>query len=377
MTRYRYRRYEPGDEQAINELYFSVTGRKRSVSQFLWQWQDAPGGKGEVWLIEVIKTDGTPKLIGHHGLMPIVFSYGKFDLLAGKTENTMVLPEYRSKILYPKYEKIFLSHYEKSFDLLFSTMGPPAALRQRLSLGYEAKKKWLSYEWSLGPGSIFSRIASTSATRDEKKIYRILEVLCSNIGKYCNKLFPFRNKREVIIPLQILHSDEAKTHSFFVDFWDKARHVYGLTPRRNREDLQWRFWENPYGTHTTLLCDGYSDSGGYAIVRDLGNQNFRLEDFVIYPLDQIFFSKMLNAVCEWVYTKGGNVLFFNTVADHGILTSMFQNFSQPDLRVSVLFRWLQQPEIFMPRRLTGRSAILNDHSEKSWYITPFVLEGRL
>ena len=62
-----------------------------------------------MWLIEATDEQGNVKLIGHHGVMPIAFSNGETDLLFGKTENTMVLPEYRKKILYLDLKKIYQS----------------------------------------------------------------------------------------------------------------------------------------------------------------------------------------------------------------------------------------------------------------------------
>ena len=117
---YRFRPYEPGDADSINNLYFEITGNSRTLDQFEWQWLNAPGGCGEIWLIEAVDASGASQLIGHHGIMPIRFTRGDEDLLFGKTENTMLLPAYRDKILYPRFEKRFAEHYEGRFDALFS-----------------------------------------------------------------------------------------------------------------------------------------------------------------------------------------------------------------------------------------------------------------
>lgn len=374
MSQYRYRQYQSGDEHAINELYFSVTGRKRSISQYLWQWQNAPGGKGEIWLIEEIQPDGTATLIGHHGLMPIVFSYGELELLAGKTENTMVHPDYRSKILYPKYEKIFLSHYEKKFDLLFSTTGPPAALRQRIALGYKACEQWRHYEWSLGIGGIFSYIAF-SVGKKRGLHFNIAEQLSRNIGKGSNKVFPFVYRKKAMLPLQALRAEVAKKHHFFDTFWNKAKCLYGVTPRRNREDLAWRFWDNPYGVHTTLLYIGNDGDSGYTIIRDIGAQNYRLEDIAIYPFDKKLLIKLIHSTCKWVYENGGNLLRFSTTTDTSIDLDSLNEIKMTNLRTMPSFKRRQSTGGAMPRKLTGKSS--NVQSDTKWFITPFIYEGRL
>ncbi len=377
MTRYRYRPYVPGDEHAINELYLAVTGRKRTVSQFMWQWQDAPGGKGEIWLIEYVNDDGSTKLIGHHGVMPIVFSYGQDDFLAGKTENTMVLPAFRAKILYPKYEQIFLSQYEKRFDLLFSTLGPPAALRQRLMQGYEAKRKWLHFEWSLCPGAFLSRLGISCMARQEKPFFKTLGGLCIAIGKKINQFTAFIPRNSNSLPLQVLSSQEAKKHQFFAKFWDIARNSYGLTPRRNREDLAWRYWDNPYGIHTTFVYEGSKSGGcGYAIVRNIGPQIFRLEDIVIYPIDQALLEKILNTVCEWVHAQGGNILSFSTVADENKLVNFFIKFQKTNLR-DKFHSFFNRNDTLMPRKLLNNTLVDSNNKIIDWYVTPFVFEGRV
>lgn len=64
--------------------------------------------------------------------MPIRFTCADEDLLFGKTANTMLLPEYRDMLLYPRFEKRFAEHCEGRCDARFSTVGHPAAIRQRL-----------------------------------------------------------------------------------------------------------------------------------------------------------------------------------------------------------------------------------------------------
>jgi hypothetical protein len=369
MNQYRYRKYVPGDEHAINELYYAVTGRKRSIKEFLWQWQEAPSGRGEIWLIESVESNGSVKLIGHHGIMPIVFSNGKIDIIAGKTENTMVLKEYRRKILYPKYERIFFSDYEKRFDVLFSTMGPPDALRQRLPLGYKAQSIWENYIWFLGVGAIFSYIALSFFARHKKKSLRIIGKTCSYIGQYFNKLFQFKNKKKSKVSLTVLKSDEAKDHPFFNLFWKNARCFYEITPRRNREDLQWRFWDNPYGDHTTFIYEGSDGDSAYAIIRNLGTQTYRLEDIVISPLNEKFLIRVLNSICEWVYNHGGNILRFDTTNDQNKIVEMFRTFN---LQNSYISQRKRQVKKFMPIKLNCKKC-----ENKKWYITPFVFEGRL
>lgn len=135
MSRFTIRQFQFGDVGDIKQLYEHVTGCTRSREQYLWQWHQSPSGSGDIWLIHDSEDDH--KLIGNHGVMPIRFTRGNTNLLFGKIENTMVLPEYREKILYPRFELKFKRDYENRYDALFSTMGPSPAIRVRKAMGYD------------------------------------------------------------------------------------------------------------------------------------------------------------------------------------------------------------------------------------------------
>ena len=172
---YRYRQYRDGDAQAINGLYEAITGKSRTVEQYEWQWLQAPGGPGDIWLIEAVQEDGSVELIGHHGIMPVRFTRGRDDLLFGKTENTMLLPEYRRKILYPRYERRFAQRYEERFDALFSTFGHAAAIRQRRAMGYRSEATWLHVRM---PTSWVSELRFAYGLLRHKLAISTLDALC-------------------------------------------------------------------------------------------------------------------------------------------------------------------------------------------------------
>ena len=60
------------DKEELNDLYNLVAGRSRKLSQFEWEWLHTPEGWGNMWLLVDVDTG---KIIGHHGMIPIRFSY--------------------------------------------------------------------------------------------------------------------------------------------------------------------------------------------------------------------------------------------------------------------------------------------------------------
>ena len=368
---YRYRQYQDGDAEAINHLYAAITGRSRSIRQFEWQWLEAPGGKGDIWLIEAISDDGETKLIGHHGIMPIRFSLGNEDLLFGKTENTMVLPEYRSKILYPRYERRFAQVYEDRFDALFSTFGHATAIRQRRAMGYAFSSKWVQLR------------IPTSGTGNILFVYRALR---SRLGlkESDGSELVRRSPGDIAItsgtsPFELRALDDAQTRNepFFDSFWPDCRSEYGLTPRRDRKDLDWRFWSNPNTSYITLISDRASAEPGYVVVRtsESSPDTASIEDIVPSEPNAKKFGRLLDSALAWMKVNGYRWVDLSLTSDacaDGRIAAGIENRNLLLLRARSRFR--PDPGKFMPRKITAsgesKSIGLDD-----WYVTPIVFEG--
>ena len=368
---YRYRRFRDGDAAGINRLYEEITGRRRSIPQFEWQWLRAPGGAAEIWLIDAIVADREPKLIGHHGIMPIRFTNGKDDLLLGKTENTMVLPEYRSRILYPRFEKRFAAEYEGRFAALFSTTGPPEAIRQRRALGYRFSATWTRARFP------------TSKAATARLLYRT--VLRRVFGSRATPADAGRVEDGIRVPragaprtLRALSDEEAAKDAFFDTFWSRHRSRYGLTPRRDRDDLEWRFWSNPYSRHITLVSDTAAEDAGYVIIRrnKAERHSVLIEDLVPGDPDVPGFSRLLESALSWMRENGIAWADFSTTADPGVAASLAEAMSPRNIyNDRLLSRFRKDSTAHMPRKITatGSAAGLDT---AGWYVTPMLSEGR-
>jgi hypothetical protein len=360
--RYGSRAYRAGDEIAINELYWRITGRARTIDQFRWQWLHAPGGQGEMWLIEATHDDGRVELIGHHGIMPVRFTWADRDLLFGKTENTMVLPEYRRKILYPRFEKTFAEKYEGRFDALFSTTGPKAAIRQRAALGYAADEKWINFERANGLLGPLAQLATR------------IPALSPGL-RWMARLRPLTRSHSST-KLSLLSAAEAAAAPFFRDYWGKARLDAGIAPRRDAEDLNWRYWSNPYGRHVAVVMEAPGGEQGYAVVEVSTPAVARIVDFSFAHADEQLLSTVLADLNGLLKKKfGAKMISYATTTDgqSAGTASVFRKFFSPSVFERVKSR-NRQPS-FMPRKVTARGldAGLSGHE---WGITPIVFEGR-
>lgn len=378
METFSARPYREGDADAINALYQAVTGIARTPEQFAWQWLKAPAGPGEIWVIEAAAENGETRIIGHHGLMPLAFSHAKQDLLAGKTENTMVHPDYRRKILYPRYEKRFLNEYSDRFDLLFSTIGPMAALRQRKALGYDASRRWQRYEWALRPGAMAALgagLAGNTQQFSQSSILQLAEPGLRLAAKGASVL-P-RKQLGDASALTALDAATAKAHPFFEAFWAEARAEYPLTPRRDRADLAWRFWDNPDLTTTTLICDESAGMPrGYAVVHRYHKLAWRLDDIVCQPADVPSFLTLLQAVAAWCAEQGGYVLNFFAADDPNSPARFGEECGLKNLSTRWPMAKLRgKTPNFMLRKVTERGAEKGGQTG-DWYANLFLFEAR-
>ena len=130
------------DKKELNDLYNLVAGRSRMIEQFEWEWLNNPEGWGSMWLLE--DTDNG-KIIGHHGLIPIRFSYFGKSILTGKTENTVMHPQYRGKGIYFPFEVKFLEEARERFQMTWTSIGVLEQGKIRLKLGYTAVGSYAPY----------------------------------------------------------------------------------------------------------------------------------------------------------------------------------------------------------------------------------------
>jgi hypothetical protein len=357
--RFSYRRYKEGDASAINELYFRVTGRKRTVEQHAWQWLKSPAGESEMWLIEATLDDGSTQLIGHHGVMAEEFSYHGKDIRVGKTENTMVLPEFRQKLLYPRFEKKFLDNYESKFDALFSTMGPAPAIRLREAMGYKSKYEWKTFYAGVEP------ILSTAIILGRlfpKERPDLIDLIGSSPNIQIDG-----------VQFDVIKYEDSSFN--FDDFWKVAGRKYGITPKRSRANLKWRFWNNPYHTHVTLKITSAKLGTCISVVSCENDYCLFVNDlFTDHPENTDAFYDL---IYKWVRQfKITAYLQSNTTNENIQRFNINKNCRKP--WIQRLLNTARKPVSLskMPRKITvvGQQAGLSDTSD--WYVTPFYFEGR-
>ncbi len=304
--RFRTRRMEVADETQFNEVYNSlVAGTKapRPLEVMRRVWHDGPGGPALSWLVEAQDERGAWRLVGHHGLCPIRFTLGREDLLFAKTINTFLLPEFRNKFLYLRFEQHCLAEAEGLFDATYSLAGHAARIRG--GLGYDTSVMTLDFEQGLQPPGIFSQLLVRVAGRYPHFPLPQFARLWGAIP--AGKSSP--------IDLAEHSAETAASSSFFASFWDEARMSAGLAPRRDIADLAWRFWNMPDKGRTTLAHAWSDGVRAFCIVNRPGPFHVVLEDIFLTSPQPERLQQFLDAIFAWCRAKGALVLRFMTTMD--------------------------------------------------------------
>ena len=297
MTRFRTRRMEPGDAQALNDAYNSLgVSPFRPLTEMQRIWHGGPGGPVKSWIVEADDGAGW-RLIGHHGLCPIRFTFDKQDLLFAKTVNSFVLPEFRHRFVYLRFEQRCLAEVEQEFDATYTLAG--LAVPWRGALGYDTSTPELDFEQGLRSPQLLSRILLRAARHSR---------LIVSLRPWA--LLPRYRSLEATVEL----NDPGCNSGFFVDFWDQARITAGLAPRRDIADLTWRFWDRP-GHHATLIQKWPCGTRGYGIVRTSDHLHFTLEDIFLTTPQPAFLRALLKGILSWCADCGGLMLSFMTTAE--------------------------------------------------------------
>jgi hypothetical protein len=298
MTRFRTRRMTSDDAPALNDAYNSLgVAPFRSLEEMQQIWRGGPGGPMKSWVVEA--DDGTGwQLIGHHGLCPVRFTLGSRNLLFAKTVNSFLLPDFRNRFVYLRFEQCCLAEVEREFDATYTLA--QYAVRMRAALGYDTGTLEMDFEQGLRVPAILPRLLM-------RLVWRFPRI---------RTLRPWRvlPGRKSSLALTEMDGATARNSRFFADFWNEARTAAGLAPRRDTGDLAWRFWDRP-GRRTTLTHIWPCGTRGYGIVCTSDGLHFTLEDIFLSAPRPDLLEALLVSLLSWCADKGGLMLSFMTTAE--------------------------------------------------------------
>jgi hypothetical protein len=179
--------------------------------------------------------------------------------------------------------------------------------------------------------------------------------------------------------LRALTDTQARVDPFFESFWSKCRLEYGVTPRRDQADLDWRFWSNPHTSNITLVSDDTADEPGYVIIRkSIATPGAAfIEDIVPCTPNARKFHRLLDSALSWMSRNNIRWVDFSTTDESCVSGGIADGLASKNILLrKVLARFRAEPTDRMPRKITatGKSKGVD---VSNWYVTPVVSEGRV
>ena len=361
------RKYKPGDETQINALYKLLTGRERDVIQYSWEWLDNPYKKESIWVIE----EDSERIVGHHGLIPTPMNVLNKSVLAGKTENTMMHPEYRGKRAYFPFEKKFIKEAEKIYQLLFTTTGKGAPGRIREKLGYQLIGYWDIYRCYFS----FKRMKTSKSNKNQTKLQfivqqKLLSSICA-ILKIYNFFGNIKYQSKKIKFELNINKNESNIIENIENLWLDNKQYYANTIDRKKQYLNWRINKNPYHTHIFITLKKNNEFLGYIIALIRDGKNVEIVDIFVKKNEPIYFKILINECASWAKNTGleyveCSVIGKNMSLQKALLQNSFINIG----------RYIKQPFYlkYLDKLKLQDEKMIYDPSK--WYITGLVFEGR-
>lgn len=266
-----YRLAEEKDYININNFYNRIYKSNRTIEQFYWEFHNCPFGKS----VYVIAEDGE-KIIGTNSVIPIqLTNSNKEIILSGKSEDTLVDPEYRGQnIFYNIYDALFSICYDLGIKVIW---GFTSAEKPFKKIGFSVP---FSHQQSLIVNHICKSYLYLSSLNEENKFLQKLQILAlSTFSKAKYKLNflnfqhnSFRVTKDEILTDQIDSLIEKST----------INNKDSFQIRQTPEFQQWRIYLNPnyYKVHTY----GFYNKNNELMALIVLNSNINSVAFIIQSI---------------------------------------------------------------------------------------------
>jgi hypothetical protein len=372
---YRNRPARREDIGEIVRLYNLVTGKDRTDAQHTWEWYETPDGPGSTWVIEEAATG---VIVGHHGLIPVPMRVGGQRVLAGKTENTMVHPNHRGKVLYFLHERQFAQAAEARFDLLFTTSGYGGPGRIRRKLGY-ASAGTTTFFLKVTRATSLQRLTAPVAQKLTKSpaANRLLALAVHAASAPAVLAFGGQPK-----PAKDVVVTRCRTLQEIVDeveaLWVRTAPAVGISVERSAAYLQWRLGSNPNVEHAYFGARRNGELVGFAAVELMDEGQALIVDLLAEGNQPPVFDSLVQGTLRELDREGNSAFVVpalqgSTALAHGLQRNGFHDLSP------VLQRLYRRANREQPHLLV--KAIRPELAEQGlldasrWYYTALFAEG--
>jgi len=288
--------------QVIN-IYNAVTCRNRTVEQHLWEWFGSPY-KNKSYLIVA----GKNKVVGHHGLLTVLFDYKGKRYRVGKTENTVMKRGFGA--MYPKTEMAMHAEYSPCYDFLLTTAARGVTKRIREKLGYCFFANYINYVCVVDFDFVLDSVSSLFL----KKIIKLLLPI--------GDLFTGEKKTNSRFSEEIVSLDENSVKKI-VRLYSSVKDKNGFMQAREVDFLRYRLLDNPYIKFNVLFLSKEGRIVGLLVYSV--NKDKLIVDDVLFT-EALFLQEMLNRLVNYAKEKSSIRLVVFTTLENSLLDLEFKYF---------------------------------------------------
>jgi hypothetical protein len=285
--RWEVRKYRPGDEAGINDLYERVFGTRRSLEEWRWKFLQGPLEKPS---LIYLAHDGN-RIVGQYAVLFSRFLFGGREVRAAQPVDNMIDPACRQGLGRSRMEQTLYREIGNDPLQEVTALGYGFPNREHYRVG----KKLLEYR-DLGP--VHVRLRSLTVTRHLRRVLghgRTVRALGRAHAGLHRRRLRFRAQR---LPTGIGVRRLPAFDDRFDRLWARASPPFGALAVRDRRALQWRYGSRPSTEYTILALEKGRDLLGYAVLaRRQGAVKFgRLADILCLPGPDLVESLLLHAL---------------------------------------------------------------------------------
>lgn len=251
LSKWGVRRYRPGDEVGLNELFKRTFGENRSLDCWRWKFDDAPWLKEKA--ITVKEADG--KIIGQWANAPVRFKVGDDFCIFHHPVDNCVDPEHWGKgIIKGLYNGMFARMRE---------LGVAIGLGFPNETYYQVGKAALGFEDLLSL-PIFVRRTNFRLAVEKRTSLNFLSIIASRFSTIVWRLRLFLKRPSATRNVRVQEVEELDEE--FDLLWQSVAPSLSVCGVRDREYLEWRYRRNPFARFHILKCSDEQMMLGYAVL---------------------------------------------------------------------------------------------------------------
>jgi hypothetical protein len=240
------RKYREGDEEGILELRKLCFGAA-DAKMWSWEFKEAPYGN----LIVIAECNGV--VIGFYGSIPVKMKVGDETLMGSIVGDVMVHPDFRLKGLYSSIGERWWQEVKKEGYAISYAFGG------KITSGHRSPREAFVVCRVLMLVKFYDTYGELKRRMSNRVLAKILAIFANPIFRIFYRAKKRPNVSKVTLS-EIRMFDERVS-----DFWNEVSKGFKIAIVRNKEYLNWRYFQRPNSNFKVLLAEEEGRILGYIV----------------------------------------------------------------------------------------------------------------